>query len=160
MPAGVLMFGDSVRDADLYLATGITVFDPFAYLETDGRRVIVTSVLEADAAARNSTATEVWTTDELGIRALIKSGMEPWDATYETVRRAIGRLELDRVTVPPSFPVALADALRGAGVAVVADRGTFERRRRSKDERALEGIRLAQAGTEAAFRRVRDQPVG
>jgi Xaa-Pro aminopeptidase len=153
---GLLIYADSVRDPDLFLASGISVGDPFAYVETDGRRVIVTSVLEADAASRHSHATEVWTTDEFGFLELIRGGMDAWTASYETVRGALERLGVARVTVPHSFPVALADRLRGSGVEVTPDRDTFERRRRSKDERALDGIRAAQRATEAAFVRVRE----
>ena len=57
------------------------------------------------------------------------------------------------MAVPPSFPVEVADYLRGHGVAVRPTEG-FEMRRRVKDERALAGIRAAQRGTEAALARV------
>ena len=53
------MFADSLRDADLFLATGVSIVDPFIYVETDGQRLIVTSEIEADAARRNSRATDV-----------------------------------------------------------------------------------------------------
>ena len=154
MPTSHLIFADSVRDPDLFVATGITIGDPFAYIETDGKRIIVTSELEADVARRTSTATEVWTGSEFGSRELVKGGMSYHDAELEVVRRALERLALDAVAVPPSFPVELADFLRGHGVAVTADRSGYELRRRVKDERALAGIRLAQRGTEAAFARV------
>ena len=61
MPDSRLIYADSIRDPDLFVATGISVVDPFAYVETNGKRVIVTSELEADAARRNSSATDVWT---------------------------------------------------------------------------------------------------
>ena len=68
MPPARLIHADSIRDADLYLATGISVIDPFTYVETNGKRVIVTSELEADAARRNSSATEVWIESDFGRR--------------------------------------------------------------------------------------------
>src|SRR5438270_1328503 len=148
------MYADSVRDADLYLASGISVGDPFVYAEADGQRVIVTSELEADAARRNSTATDVWTASGFGVRELIKQGMDRSEAGHELVRRVLAKLDLTDVAVPPAFPLALADYLRGHGVAVRPDRLAFEQRRRVKDERALAGIRAAQRATEAAFARV------
>jgi Xaa-Pro aminopeptidase len=154
MTTGLLMFADSVRDSDLFLATGISVVDPFIYVETDGRRVIVTSEIEADAARRNSTATDVWLGSKFGARQLIADGMEWDDAQLEVLHRVLADLGLDEVVVPPSFPVAAADLLRGKGVAVLPDRKRFELRRRVKDERALTGIRAAQRGTEAAMARV------
>jgi Xaa-Pro aminopeptidase len=151
-----LIYADSIRDADIYLASGISVVDPFAYIETDGTRVILTSELEADAARRNSTATDVWVESDFGRRELIKQGMNPHESALEVVRRALDRLQLTDVLVPPSFPLDLADYLRAHGVTVSTDRAGYEMRRRVKDERALEGIRVAQRATEAAFVRVKE----
>jgi Xaa-Pro aminopeptidase len=149
-----VIHADSIRDPDLFLATGISVVDEFTYVETDGKRVIVTSELEADAARRNSTATDVWTGTEFGARELVKSGMNYNEASLEVVRRALEKLDVRDAAVPPSFPVELADYLREHGITVRADRAGFEMRRRVKDERALAGIRIAQRATEAAFARV------
>jgi Xaa-Pro aminopeptidase len=154
MSTSHLIYADSVRDPDLFVATGIMIGDPFAYIEADGKRVIVTSVLEADVARRDSTATEVWTTSDFGARELVKNGMSFHEAELEIVRRALERLSVNDVSVPPSFPVELADYLRGKGVAVAVDRAGYELRRRVKDERAIAGIRAAQRATEAAFARV------
>jgi Xaa-Pro aminopeptidase len=148
------MFADSVRDPDLYFATGISVGDPFIYVETNGKRVIVTSEIEADAASRNSTATDVWLTSRFGSRELVAGGMSWDDAQLEVLDRVVAELGLDEVVVPPSFPVVFADHLRGKGCAVTPDRGRFEHRRRSKDEAAMRGIRAAQRATEAAMARV------
>jgi Xaa-Pro aminopeptidase len=139
-----------MRDADLYVATGVTIVDAFTYVETDGKRVIVTSELEADAARRNSTATDVWTGTEFGVRELVRQGMDRDEVGLEVVRRALERLDVDDVAVPPTFPLALADYLRGHGVGVHTDPKGYELRRRVKDERALAGIRAAQRATEAA----------
>ena len=114
-----LIYADSIRDPDLYLATGIAVVDPFTYVETDGKRVIVTSELEADAARRNSSATEVWTGSEFGARELIKGGMELRRGRRSRSSAARWRSSsVTEVAVPPSFPVELADYLRGHGITV------------------------------------------
>jgi Xaa-Pro aminopeptidase len=151
MPSARLIHADSVRDPDLYLATGISVVDPFTYVETDGKRVIVTSETEADAARRNSSATDVWTGSQFGDRELIKNGMNRDEAALEVVLRTLQKLDVNDVVVPPAFPLELADYLRGHDVTVRHDRAGFEMRRRVKDERALAGIRIAQKATEAAF---------
>jgi Xaa-Pro aminopeptidase len=148
------MFADSVRDADLYLATGISVVDPFIYVETNGTRLIVTSEIEADAARRNSHATDVWLSSKFGSRELVAGGMGWDDAQIEVLGRVVADLGLAEVVVPPSFPVVAADHLRDKGVAVRPDREQFQLRRRAKDEHALTGIRAAQRGTEAAMARV------
>jgi Xaa-Pro aminopeptidase len=154
MPKAHVIHADSIRDPDLYIATGISVVDPFTYVEIDGKRVIVTSELEADAARRHSSATDVWTGSEFGARELIKGGMDWNTAGLEVVRRALEKLDVTEAAVPPSFPVELADYLREHGIAVRADRQGYEMRRRVKDEHALASIRIAQTGTEAAFARV------
>ena len=154
MPSARLIHADSVRDPDLYLATGISVVDPFTYVETDGKRVIVTTETEADAARRNSSATDVWTGSQFGDRELIKNGMNRDEAALEVVLRTLRKLDVDDVVVPPAFPLELADYLRGHDVTVRHDRAGYEMRRRVKDERALAGIRSAQKATEAAFAHV------
>jgi Xaa-Pro aminopeptidase len=152
----LLMHADSIRDPDLFVATGVSIVDPFAYVEAGDRRVILTSVLEADGARRNSRATEVVTTDQLGMRALVREGMERDRAELEVLARLLEREGVREVTVPARFPVQTADFLRGRGVEVTVDGGVFERRRRIKDDHALAGIRAAQRATEAAFARLRE----
>src|SRR3954447_9285594 len=154
MTTGLLMFADSLRDADLFLATGVSIVDPFIYVETDGQRLIVTSEIEADAASRNSRATDVLLSSKFGARELVAAGMGWDDAQIEVLGRVVGELGLSEVVVPPSFPVVAADFLRDKGVAVKPDRETFQMRRRAKDEHALAGIRAAQRATEAAMARV------
>jgi Xaa-Pro aminopeptidase len=156
MTTNLLMHADSARDPDLFAATGVTIIDPFAYLETDGKRIILTSTLEADAARRNSSATEVLTGDDLGLRQLVREGMEYEQASLEGVARLLQRFGVGEVAVPPLFPLRTADFLRDRGVAVNVDREAFEDRRRAKDETALEGIRAAQRAAEQAFLRLRE----
>src|SRR3954463_2634968 len=86
MTQGLLMYADSVRDPDLFFATGISVVDPFIYVEANGKRVIVTSEIEADAARRNSRATDVWLGSSFGSRELIAGGMS-WDKSALEILR-------------------------------------------------------------------------
>ena len=68
MTTPLLIHADSLRDADMFVATGVSVVDPFTYLEVDGRRIIVASVLEAEVIERDSRATEIWRDDDFGGR--------------------------------------------------------------------------------------------
>jgi Xaa-Pro aminopeptidase len=154
--AGLLIHADSERNADMFVATGVLVVDPFTYLESDGRRIIVTNVLEADMMRRDSAASEIWLDDDLGRQDLIRSGTQPHVAAMETVRRALERAGISEVAVPPAFPVALADYLRERSVVVRPDKDVFEARRRRKTPAQLEGIRHAQRATEAAFAAARE----
>jgi Xaa-Pro aminopeptidase len=152
MADGLLIHADAVRSADMFLATGLATADPYSYIERDGRRIVVTNVLEAETARKGGRADEVWLDDEFGRRELVRGGMDPEQAAHETVRRALERAGVGRAVVPPDFPLALADYLRGHGVELEPVREEFELRRRRKDAAAVEGIRLAQRATEDAFR--------
>jgi Xaa-Pro aminopeptidase len=150
----VMMLADSVRDTDLFHATGVSVMDPFIYVEAGDRRVIVTSEIEADAAARNSRASDVWLFSRFGARELQESGMQSDEVLLEVAARVAAELGVTEAAVPPTFPVAAADALRGRGITITPDRDLFEMRRRSKDETELAGIRAAQRATEAGMAKV------
>jgi Xaa-Pro aminopeptidase len=156
MTTPLLIHADSTRDPDMFVATGVPVGDPYTYLELDGRRIIVASVLEADVIRRDSRATEVWQDDDFGTRELIKQGWSYRDAAMERVRRVLERAQVPAVTVPPSFPVGLADYLRAHDVSVTPDAELFALRRRIKDGDQLAAIRQAQRATEAAFTAVRE----
>ena len=151
MPDALLIHADSLLDANMFVATGITAGDPFTYIEAGDRRIIVTNQLEVDLVRRESTANEIWMVDEFGGRDLVLDGWPLDDARMETVRRMLERAGLDAVAVPPSFPLALADYLRGKGITLTPDRVLFDSRRRHKDARQLQGVRTAQRATEAAF---------
>ena len=53
--------------------------------------------------------------------------------------------------MPPGFPLALADRLRGAGISLTPDQSLFEERRRRKSPTELAGIRCAAAAAVAAL---------
>jgi Xaa-Pro aminopeptidase len=152
----VLIHADSLRDPDMFVATGVSVVAPSPHLETDGHKLIVVSVLEADVVRRDSRADEVWDAEQFGHRELVVQGWAYHDAEMEVVRRALERAGVAEAIVPPSFPVAIADYLRGKGLTITPDRGAFELRRRIKGAREIEAMRRAQRGTEAAFRAVRE----
>jgi len=151
VPDALLIHADSLLDANMFVATGITVGDPFTYLESGNRRIIVTNQLEVDLVHRESTANEIWMVDEFGGRDLVLEGWPLDEARMETVRRMLERAGLDAVAVPPNFPLELGDHLRGKGITLTPDRVLFTSGRRHKDARQLQGVRAAQRATEAAF---------
>ena len=58
--------------------------------------------------------------------------------------------------MPGSFPVSLADYLRGNGIELLPDRKLFDQRRRVKSAAELAGIRRAQRAAEAGMAAGRD----
>jgi Xaa-Pro aminopeptidase len=156
VPDGLLIHADSMRDADMFVATGVTCPDPYTYLERDGTSIVVADVMEAEVMRRDSVVDEVWKRDEFGVRELVLGGMLFEDAEMEGVRRMLEKAGLSTVRVPPTFPLGLADYLRGHAVTVMPDRDAFEARRRRKTPAQLGGMKLAQRATEAAFEAARE----
>jgi Xaa-Pro aminopeptidase len=148
---GVLIHADTVRSATLRHEVPVAIMDPFTYIEVDGRRVVVISVLEADRVAAVAPDIEIVDPYALGMDELIAQGLRSDESEVELSLRACERLELTRVTVPADTSVAVADRLRGAGVEVVVDELEFIRRRRVKNELEIAGVRRAQAAATAAM---------
>jgi Xaa-Pro aminopeptidase len=141
--AGVLIYGDTLRSPAMRHEVPLGIGDPFLYLETDGRRVVVTNALEDDRIAQAAPDLERLLADELGLDELIAQGL-PREVVYrELFARAVQRVGIEAATVPPEFPLALADRLRESGVALSPDDQEFEERRRRKTAAEMAGIRRA-----------------
>lgn len=145
----VLMFADTVRSPELRHEIPHTVADPFLYGEVDDRRFAVVRSLEA-ARMSEVPGVEVVPLEELGYDELTAAGLSAGDVSLEISRRACARFGVATATVPPAFPIELADALRAAGVELVVDRSLFESRRRVKNDAEIAGIRRAQRAADAA----------
>jgi Xaa-Pro aminopeptidase len=148
---GVLIHADTVRSATLRHELPLGIIDPFTYIEVDGRRVVVITVLEADRVAAVAPDVEVIDPYDLGMDGLIAQGLSWDEAELELALKACERLELTKVTVPADTGIAIADRLRAAGIEVVVDQEQFSRRRRVKNELEIAGVRRAQAAATGAM---------
>jgi Xaa-Pro aminopeptidase len=162
MPA-ILICGDTLRSPELRHEVPLGIGDPFLYLETDGRRAVVTNVLEVDRVAREAPQLERLLADELGIDELIAQGLPRPVIEREIYVRAVRQLGIGEAVVPPDFPLAVADRLREEGVVLSADDDLFAERRRQKTAAELAGIRRAAgaavAGVEEAARVLREADI-
>src|SRR4051794_30629331 len=158
--AGVLIHGDTVRSPEMRHELPLAVGDPFLYLEADDRRAVVTNALEVDRIAEAAPDVERLLMEELGIDELIAQGLPRPVVEREVCVRAVQRLGIGAAAVPPDFPLALADRLRGEGVELRADDALFVERRRRKTAAELAGIRRAAraglAGLDEAARALRE----
>jgi len=154
--ADVLIYGDTVRSAELRHEVPVAIGDPFLYLETNGRRAVALHSLEIPRVRDGAPELEILPTAELGEDELYAAGKHGPEVDLEVIRRACAKLGIERAAVPPSFPLAVADHLRSAGIELSVDRALFEHRRRAKNETELEGIRNAQKACEAALDVARD----
>jgi Xaa-Pro aminopeptidase len=151
MTEGVLLHAESVAQPDQLVASRFLSGDPFVYIEADGRRLIVVGDFEVGRARSESGADEVWGGTDLGIDELFAEGLDHNAIGRELALRATRRAGLDSVVVPGWFPLATAEHLRGAGIAVRIDDDRFEQRRRLKDAHAIAAIREVTALVEESM---------
>jgi Xaa-Pro aminopeptidase len=149
---GVLVCGDTLRSAALRHEVPVAIGDPFLFLEHDGRRAVVTNVLEEDRIAAAAPDLERLLMTDLGWDELLAEGRSYAEAELEVWARAVERLGIGSALVPSEFPLALADRLRAAGVQLRVDAELFAGRRRAKTAAELAGIRRAAAAGMAAIR--------
>ncbi len=150
MPKPLLIHADSYRNADLLYASGFLAMDPFSYLERLDERIILTSALEAGRARKESHATAVREIDEYGIQSLLRGGLDADEAIAEVLLRFLREYGVVEADVPKTFPLFLAERLRGAGVTLaIAPQLSVRRRRKSAAE--LAAIERAQRAAEHAF---------
>ncbi|MFI4977586.1 MAG: M24 family metallopeptidase [Solirubrobacterales bacterium] len=139
----VLIYGDTETSPALRHEVPLAIGDPFLYLEADGRRVVVTSALEEARIARAAPDLERLLVDALGWDELLAEGRTRGEIELELCVRAAAALEIRDALVPPEFPLALADGLRRAGVALTPEETLFGERRRRKTAAEIAGIRRA-----------------
>jgi Xaa-Pro aminopeptidase len=153
---GLLLFGDTDRSAAMRHEVPVGIGDPFLFGEVDGRRFVLPTGPEEDRIRRALPEVEILDYFDLGYREFVESGMTMAEAGREVELRAVKQLGLDEAIVPGNFPVALADHLRAAGIAVTVDEPSVELRRRVKTPAELDGIRAAARAAEAAMGAARD----
>jgi Xaa-Pro aminopeptidase len=143
--AEYLIYGDTLRSPAMRHEVPLGIGDPFLYLETNGRRVVVTNPLEDDRIAEAAPDLERLLADDLGLDELIANGLQREVVYRELFARAVDRVGIRAAIVPPEFPIALADRLRETGVELTPDDEEFETRRRRKTAAEMAGIRRATA---------------
>jgi Xaa-Pro aminopeptidase len=149
--ANLLLFGDTERSAALRHEVPIAIMDPFLFAEVDGRRVVLTTLLERERIAAALPEAELLDVFELGFKRLIEEGRSRDEALREVVALAVRRIGLRDAIVPGDFPLAVADRLRADGVALTVDDGAVTARRRAKAGAELDGVRAAQRAAEAGM---------
>ena len=147
-----LFHGDTVRHPAIRHEVGLEIMDPFLFVVRDGEQLVLTNALEAGRLRAALPEAELLRMDELGYHELIEGGMPREAAIRELAVRALERWGVDAATVPDDLPVAVADRLREAGVAITVDGDAIAARRRAKSPTELAGIRRAQRAAEAGWR--------
>ncbi len=148
----VLIHGDTATSPALRHELPLLIGDPFLYLESDGRRAVLTNALEDERIAQAAPDVERLLVYDFGFNELIATGRPRTEIDRELCVRAVAALGITQAAVPAEFPLALADRLREAGVALAAEDDLFTRRRRRKTAAEMAGIRRAAAAAHDAMR--------
>jgi Xaa-Pro aminopeptidase len=149
--ATILLYGDTMRYPSMRHEVPLEIMDPFLFVDRDGDALVLTNSLEAERIAGVLPDAELLVVDELGFFELMQEGMPRDEAQVVTAIRALGAWGIGSAVVPRDLPVAVADAIRAAGVAIEVDGPAVEQRRRVKTPAELDGIRRAQLAAEAGM---------
>lgn len=150
----VLIHADTVRSPELRHEVPVTVPDPFLYYERNGSKLAMVTSFEVDRL--REVGIEAHPYEAFGWDELIAKGMPREEAELELVVRAAAEWGVSSAAVPSTFPLELADRLRGGGVELKVDRDLFLERRRVKTQAELDGIRRAQKGADEAMAAARE----
>jgi Xaa-Pro aminopeptidase len=149
-----LFYADSEGNADLYYLTRFLAGDPFLYVETGGKKTLVLSDLEIDRGRKEATVDEFVRLQKITETVKKRFAEQPRDPAVR-IGAHIHVFALERgitaFEVPGSFPVAVADVLRGHGLGVRWLPPPFVPERARKTGEEVEHIRRAIAHTEAAM---------
>jgi len=146
----LLLFGDTYRFPDIYHSIRFLAPDPQIVLEQDGEIILLTNALEEGRARKQSRATKIENIDAYGARELNATLSPIGDATATLIERFLTAHGAKRISVPQSFPVALADRLRANGIDLGVVEG-LEQRRRAKRPDEIEALEATQRATEEAW---------
>ena len=147
----VLIVADTIRSPELRHEVPLAVPDPFIYLEREGAKHMVAASMELVRLPAVAPQIVAHPLEELGSDDLYAQGLSLEEIQLELVLRACRELGVDAAVVPAAFPLRDADFLRGKGIELTVDQAFFDRRRRSKSEAEIDGIKRAQRAAEAGM---------
>lgn len=140
-----LMVAASSSNSDLRYAVKFSAPDEFICIEIGGRREMVVSALEFDRACAEAAA---------GVKVRALSDFSGRDNVSVIIELAAEH-GINEFLVPSDFALGLAESLRGAGLVITPERGSFfpEREYKTPPEvvELRRGIRVAEAGMRRAF---------
>jgi Xaa-Pro aminopeptidase len=144
----VLILGDSETNADLYYATGFVVSAPVAYIEKEGRKVLLVSDLEYGRAKAEAKVDEVLSTTPLENK--LRQTGEPVRLT-SVVNLYLKETGSRELIVPAGFAFAHAERLKELGYALRFRDDPFFPERMVKRPQEIEAIAQVEGYGEEAM---------
>lgn len=132
---------DNSTNPDLYYLTEFDVSDPFIYLRTNQKNIILTSSLEKTRAKKESTADQVLTPSDLEQEDKINALLEKY--------------QVEKLAVPQDFPIALANKIEQNQKEVKPIENKIMESRKIKTQKEIENLRKVQQMTEKAMKKAK-----
>lgn len=145
----LLIIAASEADANLYYATRFLAGDPFVLLWDGAEKILLMSDLEVDRARAQARVDLV-----LPIRRyedLAKASGRERPGVTDALCELLKERQIERLTVPGSFPIEHADKLRDRGLTLRVRPEPFFEERLVKSPGEIEAITRAMRQTEAAM---------
>src|SRR5882757_10643207 len=158
----LLMVADSERDADMLYATGLFVPDPFIYLRSRGRPLLVMSDLEIDRARKQAPHCRVVSLSDYQSK-LRRNGVKA-PGFAPVIREILREQKISVVTVPGHFPLGLAKELKKLGIKARPRTGNYfpQREIKSADEvkKISAALMMAEVGMAEGMQVLRNSKAG
>ncbi len=148
VPPARLIYATSETDADILYPTGFFAPDPFLFIQKGRTRILVMSDLELDRARQQATVDRVLSWSRIAA-PLEKDGRRAPAA--DVIARALRLLGLQRVSVPQSFPLGLAQELARRRIRLDLGPEPFWPEREIKEPREVRAIEASLRAAEAGL---------
>lgn len=142
-----LILASSIESADILYASGFNAHDPFIYLAQGKDKYLIVSALELARAKHEC---------KKGLKVLCRDEFGPVIKTGDLLCAIAEKFAAATISVPASFPVFYADALRNKGVEIVPAEGDFMSERQIKKASEIREIERALRIAEKALLHARD----
>ena len=145
----ILLVGDGVNVTDLRYASGFSAPDDFLFMQSGTRKCCAVSALEYNRAVTSALP-------GVEVRRTHSSHLE----TVKTIAADWG---VDTLTVPGSFPVGMAEKLKGAGFTIeIAEQPLYPERefkKLSEVQKIIVSLRAAEAGCRRAIEVLKESDI-
>ena len=146
---GLLLVGDSICDPDMYYLTRFSAVDRFTILAAE-KVIMLVSSMELGRAMHESSADQVISTTEYGIKEKLKASGKPGEAYTAALIEFLCDLGMRRIGVLQRFPAGIFTMLsKEFQVSIVES--PVSKWREVKSEQEIEAIRVVQRACEKAM---------
>lgn len=151
-----LMVSESMHNANMYYATKFAAPDPFVYIQTEKKKILLISQLEYERAKKESAVKDVRSLLDYGIREKLQELKDADKALAQVLKRFFEEEQIQKIGVPRDFPAFLLEELRNSGFSIAFLDKVIERAREVKTLEEIAYIEKAQFACEEAMKEARE----